>query len=151
MTENKPLDPAGALASFYRETILQHTSNPVGFRAPIAATHSSELYNPFCGDRVRLQFALNGNIIEAASFDGESCGICMASASILCDCSPGERVSAVKARHDWLESALKSDGDHAREGTVPGALEALLGVRRYPTRINCAMLPWQAALKALGL
>jgi len=29
-------------------------------------------------------------------------------------------------------------------------LKALLGVRRYPSRIKCAMLPWIAAVKALA-
>ena len=149
MTENAPVDAAEKLARFYRETILQHTSDPVGFRAPIHATHSGELFNPFCGDRVQIQFAIKDGQIEGASFDGESCGICMASASILCDCTPGHAILEVRKRHDWLETALKSGKEPDADPTQP--LQALLGVRRYPSRINCALLPWQAALKALGI
>lgn len=149
MTENTASDAAGKLASFYRETILQHTANPVGFRAAIAATHSHELYNPLCGDRVRVSFDLKEGQIEAAAFDGESCGICMASASILCDCTRGHAIAHVRKRHDWLEAALKAAEPPNDNPTEP--LQALLGVRRYPSRINCALLPWQAALKALGI
>jgi len=149
MTENTPLDAAGKLASFYRETILRHTANPVGFRSSIAATHSHELYNPLCGDRVRVDFELKDGQIEAVAFDGESCGICMASASILCACTRGHPITEVRKRHDWLEKALVSAEQPDANPAEP--LQALLGVRRYPSRIKCALLPWQAALKALGI
>ncbi len=34
--------------------------------------------------------------------------------------------------------------------SIPEDLHPLLGVRPYPSRIRCATLPWDAALKALA-
>lgn len=133
------------LADFYRETILRHSVDPVGFQADIEATHENEQYNPLCGDRVLLRFEVDGDEIRAAAFDGAACAICLASASLLCKDVAGKKVSHVHATHDWLQNALKGTG----ETQGPKSLQALLGVRHYPSRIKCAMLPWIAAVKAL--
>jgi nitrogen fixation NifU-like protein len=134
------------LAEFYRETIMRHSLEPVGFQAHIEATHENEQYNPLCGDRVTIRFQVRGDEIEAAAFDGAACAICLASASLVCAEAPGHSLDFVRSTHDWLQQALK--GKQAEAG--PKALQALLGVRRYPSRIKCAMLPWIAAIKALG-
>jgi nitrogen fixation NifU-like protein len=134
------------LAEFYRETILRHSVNPVGFQASINATHQNEQYNPLCGDRIRLSFQVRGDEIEAAAFDGAACAICMASASLLCAEASGQHIDHIKTTHDWLQHALTS----AEETPGPERLRALLGVRSYPSRIKCALLPWTAAVKALA-
>ena len=85
-------DSAPELLKLYRETVLQHTIEPVGFRADIDATHVNEQYNPLCGDRVEIRFRIAGTTIEAAAFDAESCAICMASASLLCQEISGQQV-----------------------------------------------------------
>jgi len=134
------------LADFYRETILRHSVEPVGFRTEIDATHENEQYNPLCGDRVSVRLSVEGDEIKAAAFDGAACAICMASASMLCEEVAGKHRSCVHTTHDWLEKALKGTGDEAG----PESVRALLGVRKYPSRIKCAMLPWIAAVKALA-
>jgi nitrogen fixation NifU-like protein len=146
MTDHPIAHAERELADFYRETVLRHSVEPVGFQADILATHENEQYNPLCGDRVLLRFQVAGDKIEAAAFDGAACAICMASASLLCEDAAGKKVSHVHATHDWLQKALK--GKEETQG--PQSLQALLGVRRYPSRIKCAMLPWIAAVKALG-
>jgi nitrogen fixation NifU-like protein len=152
--------PEQALAQFYQETILRHSTQPVGFRATIDATHQNEQYNPVCGDRVVMRFRVAGDLIEAAAFDGAACAICLASASMLCQHATGQHIGFVTATHDWLQGALSAKGPQqagdaggsAGEGKTDGqdSLQALLGVRRYPSRIQCAMLPWTAAVKALA-
>ena len=134
------------LAEFYRETVLRHSVEPVGFHEEIEATHENEQYNPLCGDRVLMRFQVEGDEIKAAAFDGAACAICMASASMLCAEATGKKVSRIQAIHDWLQKALRGSDDTAG----PESLMALLGVRRYPSRIKCALLPWVAAVKALA-
>jgi nitrogen fixation NifU-like protein len=134
------------LVEFYRETILRHSVNPVGFQASIDATHQNEQYNPLCGDRIRLSFQVRGDEIEAAAFDGAACAICMASASLLCAEAGGQHIDHIKKTHEWLEHSLTS----AEKTPGPENLQALLGVRSYPSRIKCALLPWVAAVKALA-
>jgi nitrogen fixation NifU-like protein len=135
-----------ALANLYREAVINHAVAPVGYRQDISPTHRCELYNPLCGDKVEVQFRLADEVIEAAAFDGEACAICMASASMLCEAAPGKTRNQISEQNEQLIAALKD------KQSKPGleSLQALLAVRRYPARIRCALLPWEAAIKAIN-
>lgn len=135
-----------ALANLYRDAVVEHAVEPVGYRQQIAVTHRHELYNPLCGDKIEMQFQLEGDCIEAAAFDGEACAICMASASMLCEAAPHKTTAEIGRQHEQLVTALKD------KTSKPGldSLQALLAVRRYPARVRCALLPWEAAVKALA-
>jgi nitrogen fixation NifU-like protein len=134
-----------SLANLYRDAVIEHAVAPVGYRQKIVVTHRHELYNPLCGDRVEMQFQLAEEHILAAAFDGESCAICMASASMLCEAAPQKTSGEIHQQHELLVTAL------ADTQSKPGleSLQALLAVRRYPARVRCALLPWEAAIKAL--
>jgi nitrogen fixation NifU-like protein len=99
-------NPAGGLARLYRDAIRQHSSNPVGYRRDIDATHRHEEYNPQCGDRIDVLLRIAGERVEAAAFEGEACAICMASASLLCSLAPGRSVSELEAMGAGLQEAL---------------------------------------------
>lgn len=135
-----------ALANLYRDAVIEHAVVPVGYRQQIAVTHRHELYNPLCGDRVEMQFQVAEDKIIAAAFDGEACAICTASASMLCAAAPQKMVGEIRQQNDMLVAALKD------KTSKPGleSLQALLAVRRYPSRVRCALLPWEAAEKALN-
>ena len=143
--ENQP-GAVDELTSLYRETIVKHAVTPVGFEAEIVATHQHELYNPLCGDRIEMLLDVSGDEINAIAFRGEACAICMASASLLCEHHAPGPVSELEDAHTWLESELKGD---ATDREI-GGLRPLLGVKAYPSRVKCALLPWEAARKALG-
>lgn len=133
------------LSRLYRETIKQHAADPVGFRCEIDATHQNEADNPLCGDRISIRLQISDGQVQAAAFDGEACAICMASASLLCENTPGKAVGHLEELHDRLQAALSGDGE------IDGieVLLPLLGVKPYPSRIRCATLPWSAASKSL--
>lgn len=134
------------LTALYRDTIVRHAVHPVGFEAEIEPTHRHELFNPLCGDRVEVQLRVDGDAIEAMAFRGEACAICMASASLLCQHQPGGSVAELKSAQASLRAALSdASGDVGNEPYLP-----LLGVRAYPSRVRCALLPWEAALEALN-
>jgi len=141
----QPDKTAEDAASLYRETILRHSRQPVGFKKTIASTHGNEQFNPLCGDRIHLELALNDGTVVDAAFDGESCAICKASASMLCEMAPGETVQTLLDQHRRLASALADESGPLDEEP----LRALLGVRAYPSRIQCALLPWEALKNAL--
>jgi nitrogen fixation NifU-like protein len=143
-TENKP-GSVEDLSRLYREIILHHSSQPVGFNKKIEETCRNEQFNPLCGDRVVIMLQVEGKTIRDAAFQGESCAICKASASLLCELIPGDLVQNFRITHDWLQHSLVSD----EETDGPQALQALMGVRKYPSRIECVTLPWTAAAKAL--
>ena len=133
------------LGHLYRDSLRRHASEPCGFGREIRATHRHEAYNPFCGDRIEIRLRLAGDLIEATAFDGEACTICLASASMLCASAAGLTQHELAGLERALVDALKPDSP----SDPPGELAALAGVRAYPSRVQCATLPWTAALKAL--
>jgi nitrogen fixation NifU-like protein len=133
------------LSKLYQDAIRQHAADPVGFRQQIDATHQNEVYNPQCGDRILVQLRIIDDTVEAAAFEGEACAICLASASLLCETTTGKSTGHLEALHDLLCAALEDD--HDTDGL--DALQPLLGVKPYPSRIRCATLPWSAARGAL--
>lgn len=133
------------LKQLYRDTIRQHAAEPVGFRKNIQPTHHHEGLNPQCGDRIEIFLKISSGMIEDIAFEGEACTICMASASLMCESVTGQPAEVLTERKQALESALRQRQDPADIG----ALSPLLGVRPYPSRIQCATLPWNTAEKAL--
>jgi nitrogen fixation protein NifU and related proteins len=136
-----------SLAELYREVVLAHAARPVGYQAEIDATHTAEGSNPLCGDHVTLQLEVSGGQVRAAAFSGESCAICTASVSLLCEQLPGRSVKEAGALAARFESAITGNGDQA----CPDFLKPMLGVRQYPARLQCALLPWRTAQDALHL
>jgi nitrogen fixation NifU-like protein len=137
---------AGDLQRLYRDAIRTHSTSPVGYGVEIGATHRREEYNPQCGDRIEVMLRVAGETVEAAAFDGEACAICMASASLLCSLAPGCTTGELEGLGDGLKTALVDSGGPL----LHPELEPLLGVRPYPSRVQCAWLPWKAARRALG-
>lgn len=145
------------MQQLYRNVVRRHAEQPQGFRQPIEATHRYEEYNPLCGDRIEIQLRIVAEHIEAAAFDGEACAICMASASLLCDVTPGRPVPALRQLSEALRRALLGPAESAESppgaadehSALDPALHPLLGVRPYPSRVRCATLPWTAAVRAL--
>ena len=134
----------------YRDVIRKHAAQPVGFRRPIDATHQHEADNPLCGDRILIQLRIVNGELEAAAFDGEACAICMASASLLCEHAGGSSPASVLDEQAWLAGRLGPEGsDELPEDSSRAELMPLLGVRQYPSRIRCALLPWEAVEEAL--
>lgn len=133
------------LKQLYRETIRQHAAAPVGFRKSIQPSHHHEGLNPQCGDRIEIFLKISAGMIEDIAFEGEACTICMASASLMCEHLTGQTIEALGERKQALESALRE----RQEPADIGSLSPLLGVRPYPSRIQCATLPWNTADRAL--
>ncbi|GJM07815.1 MAG: iron-sulfur cluster assembly scaffold protein NifU [Lysobacteraceae bacterium] len=130
----------------YRDTVLKHNRKPHGYDGDHEVTHQASLHNQVCGDHVTVRLLVEHEQVLAASFCGESCAICTASASILCQSAVGRSVSALVAGHRDLERALGSNGDQVLDW--PDA-NGLVGVRKFPSRVRCALLPWEASTKAL--
>lgn len=137
-------DDSTKLAALYRETILVNAVNPTGMNLDIPATHRANRNNPLCGDDIEVRFQVNGEIIRAAAFSGEACAICLASASLLCRHAPGRTLDQLAEVHAGFRSALAGGRKDCADFLLP-----LLGVRRYPARIACATLPWDAGQEAL--
>ena len=90
-------------------------------------------------------------MLSDIAFEGQGCAICIASASLMTEAVKGRPLAEVKqlsaAMHDLL--TRESPLDEAEEAGL-GKLAALQGVRRFPSRIKCAMLGWRALDECLN-
>ena len=77
----------------YQEVILDHNKRPRNYGTLERATHRSEGLNPLCGDHIRVAVELDGQHIQNVAFEGESCAICKASASMMTAAVKGRSVA----------------------------------------------------------
>ena len=132
----------------YQEVILDHNRKPRNWGRLPDATHQAEGHNPLCGDHLTLTLKLNGDAVDAIGFQGESCAICKASASMM--------TTVVKSKTRWdAEQLVQEFRDMATGKLDParpnhlGRLTVFAGVRDLPTRVKCAILPWHTLHAAL--
>lgn len=140
MSERNPID------ALYREVILDHHRHPRNFGALEGADALVEGYNPLCGDRVEIGVKLEGGKLKDCRFKGEGCSICMSSASMMTEELIGRPVEEVQETVDGFRALLKGEECPL---AVEGDLESLVGVRNFPVRIKCALLPWTTLNDAL--
>ena len=127
----------------YQEVILDHNRKPRNWGTLADATHHAEGVNPLCGDRLQLALKVDGGaLVQGIAFEGESCAICKASASMMTTAVKGKpRADAERLIREFRDMATgKLDID--REPHHLGRLTVFSGVRDLPTRVKCAILPW---------
>lgn len=130
-----------SLDQLYQDVLLEHNQSPRNFGKLEGATIQEEGFNPLCGDRVVLRVHANNSLLDSVRFEGEGCAICMASASIMTECVQGCSASEISAKVQSFRDLMQGNDVNAKifEDTD---VQALIGVRRYPVRIKCALLPW---------
>ncbi len=129
------------LDDLYREIILDHYRTPRHKGRVENPDISARGYNPLCGDDIELTLRLKDGHIDAVAFDGHGCSISQASASMLTEAVSGIPLSAALELAANVR-AMFTGGEVDPESL--GDLEALQGVNRYPVRIKCATLAWNA-------
>lgn len=130
----------GNLDALYREVILDHHRHPRNYGKLDGADATVEGYNPLCGDRIELSLKIkDGKALGECRFQGEGCSICMASASMMTEEVLGKPLTAVKETVEGFRALMKGEECPL---AVEGDLESLVGVRNFPVRIKCALLPW---------
>ena len=131
------------LDDLYQEVILDHYRNPRN-HGEIPDPHvSSRGFNPFCGDEVILSLNLDAdNKVESIAFHGQGCSIALASASILTVLVKDKTLPEAEELSQLLRSLLRDEDLSDDELDQLGDLEALQGVRQFPIRVKCALLPW---------
>lgn len=158
------------LEELYQEVILDHSRRPRNFGTLENADVLVHGDNPSCGDEIHLgiQFGPNDTLAEIR-FNGQGCAISQASASMMTTKLKGKTRSEAAALGAAFKELVTSSGDSSSP-LVPrlpakalatagpssssssslGDLQLLAGVRKFPQRVKCAMLPWRAAEQALA-
>jgi nitrogen fixation NifU-like protein len=136
--------------NLYQEVILDHNRKPRNWGALADATHKSEGVNPLCGDHIHLALRVAGDAVEAISFEGESCAICKASASMMTTAVKGKSRGDAEQLVNEFRDMATGKLDTAATPHHLGRLTVFSGVRDLPTRVKCAILPWHTLHAALN-
>lgn len=137
------------LASLYQELILDHYRRPRNRGELPDADHEAHMRNPTCGDEIRLQLRLgdDGRITDA-KFTGDGCSISQAAVSMMTQLVKGKSVAEANALAARFTQLMHGDEEAARDRAL-GDLRALAGVAKFPVRVKCALLGFNALEEAL--
>lgn len=130
------------LDHLYRQVIMDHYKTPRN-RGAIEGGVTIDMNNPTCGDTIRLQLAIENDVVRDAKFDGEGCSISMASASMMTQLVKGKTIEEALRLADIFSDMVQGK-DYDDESFDLGDVEALSGVTKFPARIKCATLAWKA-------
>ncbi len=133
------------VSDLYQAIIMDHRNSPRNLGKPENLDHEADGFNPFCGDRVSVGLRVEDGVITDIGFDGEGCAISTASASLMTETVMGKSIADAVTVFDGFRELL-TGGESSSD---LGDLEALAGVKAFPTRIKCAILSWHTLKAAL--
>ena len=136
------------LSALYQEVILDHYRRPRNRGTIAEPTGSASLRNPLCGDEVDVQVALHDGKVADVKFAGRGCSISQASASMMTELVKGRTPDEVHALGERFVEMIRGDTEAAKDQAL-GQARALSGVSRFPTRVRCALIAWEAMERAV--
>ena len=137
------------IAALYQELILDHYRRPRNKGTLERADAAVEMKNPLCGDEITLQVAFEGDGVGDLRFSGRGCSISQASASMMTQLVKGKSAREIDEIRKQFRDLMLGSASVADDSQL-GSLRALSGVARFPARIKCALLAWNALESALA-
>ena len=141
-------DNSAEIAALYQELILDHYRKPRNKGKLENADATVEMRNPLCGDEVDLQVIFAGDSIGDVKFSGRGCSISQASASMMTQIIKGKSAAEIDEIRNKFRDLIMGDMSAANDKSL-GSLRALSGVSKFPARVKCALLAWNALETAL--
>lgn len=136
------------LGSLYQQLILEHYRNPRNKAELPEKTVEIHMANPVCGDEIRLQLRLEDDRVAEAKFQGQGCSISQASVSMMTGLLEGSTTDEALALARRFTELMHGDEEAAGDRSL-GDLRALAGVAKFPVRVKCALLGFDALQEAL--
>lgn len=137
-----------SLDDLYREVILDHYRSPRNKHALPDAEIDVHRNNPLCGDDLTVRVKLADGVAVDAAFEGQGCSISQASASMMTEQIKGKTLPEIEEL--VLRFRTMMGGEDGPDEEELGDLVALKGVVKYPVRIKCAVLAWDALQSGVG-
>ena len=131
--------------NLYQKIILEHNKNPKNNIIPKDCSCLLRGYNKLCGDAVDICLNLESNIIENISISTKGCALCVASSSIMSEIIIGKNIDSVYSNYFRLCNIINP---FMFEDNID-ILKVFQGVRKYPTRVKCVLLPWDTLIKEI--
>ena len=130
------------LTDIYNELIMEHSMNSYNKKELKDADYCEMGHNPNCGDEIKLELKMNGNVIEDMAFSGHGCAISQASTSIMIDTLKGKTIEEAKEIIETFIGMIKREiTDDSELRKLEDAI-AFKNVSHMPARVKCALLAW---------
>jgi nitrogen fixation NifU-like protein len=139
--------PSRVENDLYQDIVVEHKRAPRHHGRLAGPTHQARGHNPQCGDDLQVELDIADGRLRDIAFHGQGCAICIASASMMTEAVIGHDVGEARSLQQRFRAVLT--GQLEPEAADLGKLVSLAGVRRYPSRIKCALLGWHALMHAL--
>ncbi|MFC3932188.1 Fe-S cluster assembly sulfur transfer protein SufU [Streptococcus dentapri] len=134
------------LDSLYKAVIADHSKSP-HHRGVLEGVEQLQLNNPTCGDVINLSVKFNEDAIEDIAFTGDGCTISTASSSMMTDAVIGKTKEEALELAEIFSHMVQGQQDERQKKL--GESELMAGVSKFPQRIKCATLAWNALKKAI--
>lgn len=132
-----------SLTALYQDIILDHYRRPRNKGTLENASISVPMRNPLCGDEITLELEMDGDLISDVRFTGRGCSISQASTSMMTEMVKGKHAAEIGHIGERFRAMVMGDADAANDDVL-GKARALAGVARFPARVKCALLAWNA-------
>ncbi len=136
------------LSSLYQQLILDHYRKPRNKGELPEKTVEIHMANPVCGDEIRLQLRVEGDQITQARHVGHGCSISQAAVSMMTSLIVGKSLTDADGLAERFTAMMHGDEEMAKDRSM-GDLRALQGVSKFPVRIKCALLAFDALQEAI--
>ena len=130
------------LTNVYNELIMEHSMNSYNKKELENADFCELGHNPNCGDEIKLEMKLNGDVIEDMAFSGHGCAISQASTSIMIDTLKGKTIKQAKEIIETFIKMIKRETTDEEELKKLEDAIAFRDVSHMPARVKCALLAW---------
>lgn len=137
------------IQAMYQELILDHYRRPRNKGTMEEPDKTVPMRNPLCGDEIDLQVKFEGDRLSDLRFTGRGCSISQAAASMMTEAVKGKTAAEASAIWDRYHAMILGDEAAAKDKSL-GALRSLSGVSKFPARVRCALLAWNALEQALA-
>ena len=135
------------MSDLYQARLLAHAKNPYGAGRVPRGTEDAEALNPGCGDEIRVRiFWTPEGTVEKLVHELHGCAVSVAAASMVARRLEGRTRGEIRSLASAFASRLGRTGFEVEWGDF----QAFNGIEKYPARIRCALLAWEAVAQALA-
>jgi nitrogen fixation NifU-like protein len=140
-------DRSAQISALYQEMILDHYRRPRNKGEIENPDETIVMKNPLCGDEITIQVRYEGDQVADVGFVGRGCSISQASASMMTQLIKGKNREEIDALRTRFRDMVMGNESIASDSSL-GSLRALSGVSKFPARVKCALLAWNALEEA---
>ena len=130
------------LDEMYNDLIMEHSMNSYNKKELKCSDYCEIGHNPNCGDEIKIEVKLNGNIIEDMAFSGHGCAISQSSTSIMIDTLRGKTIEEAKEIIKTFIEMIKRETKDEKELEKLEDAIAFKNISNMPARVKCALLAW---------